>query len=208
MPHELRFDIDPDRPEDEYGSPSEYYNAERAVYYAHSNSMQKIQRKMTARALELIEIDTDAWVLDLGSGTGFGQALLIEAGLHVIGIDVAWDMLVQGKKENGPRVCADMTILPFREDAFDAIISISAMQWILSEDFNTRDVALIALVKELVRLLDKGGSAVIQFYPRTDLVLKDVKEAFSTSNAFEGHLVIDNPQNPKKRKIYLVAVRS
>ncbi len=207
MAPELRFDIDPDRPEEEYGAPSEYYSAERAVHYARSNSMRKMQRKMTARALELIEIDPDAWVLDAGCGTGFGQALLMEAGLHVIGMDIAWDMLVLGRRENVLLVCADMTVLPFRNLSFDAVISISSMQWILSEDPNLRDAALVALVKELISVLLRGGSTVIQFYPRTDLILKDVKEAFATSNSFEGHIVIDNPQNPKKRKIYLVAVK-
>jgi 18S rRNA (guanine1575-N7)-methyltransferase len=208
MARELRFEIDPDRPEEEYGSPSEYYSAERAVHYAHSNSMRKMQRKMTARALELIEIDPDAWVLDLGCGTGMGQELLVQAGVHVIGLDVAWEMLVQGRHENWPRVCADMTLLPFREHSFDAVISISAMQWILSEDPNRRDAALVALVKELARALIGRGSLVMQFYPRTDIVLKDVKEAFATTNSFEGQLVIDNPQNPKKRKIYLVVVKN
>ncbi len=207
MARELRFDIDPDRPEEEYGSPAEYYNAERAVYYARSNSMQKMQRRMMARALELIEIDPDAWVLDAGCGSGFGQTLLTEAGLHVIGIDVSWDMLAHGRRENGPRMCADMTLLPFRDGSFDAIISISAMQWVLSEDPNLRDAALVALVKDISRTLLRGGSLVIQFYPRTDLILKDVKEAFATSDVFEGQLVIDNPQNPKKRKIYLMAVK-
>ncbi len=207
MARELRFEIDPDRPEEEYGSPSEYYSAERAAHYAQSNSMRKMQRKMTVRALELIEIDLDAWVLDLGCGTGMGQELLVQAGVHVIGLDVAWEMLVQGRQDNGPRVCADMTTLPFREHSFDAVISISAMQWILSENPNRRDAALLAFVKELARILVGGGSMVIQFYPRTDLILKDVKEAFATTDAFEGQLVIDNPQNPKKRKIYLVVVK-
>ncbi len=207
MARELRFEIDPDRPEEEYGSPSEYYSAERAAHYAHSNSMRKMQRKMTARALELIEMDPDAWILDMGCGTGFGQELLEEAGVHVIGVDIAWEMLVQGRRENNLLICADMTVLPFRDHSFDAVISISAMQWILSEDPNLRDAALVALVKELLRVLLIGGSTVIQFYPRTDIILKDVKEAFATSNSFEGQLVIDNPQNPKKRKIYLVAVK-
>ncbi len=207
MARELRFEIDPDRPEEEYGSPSEYYSADRAAYYAHSNSMRKMQRKMTARALELIEIDPDAWILDMGCGTGFGQELLVEAGVQAIGIDIAWDMLVQVRRQNGPLICADMTVLPFRDHSFDAVISISAMQWILSEDPNLRDAALVELVKELARILLTGGSIAIQFYPRTDLILKDVKETFATTTSFEGQLVIDNPQNPKKRKIYLVAVK-
>jgi len=207
MARELRFNIDPDRPEEEYGSPSAYYTAERSAYYAHSNSMRQMQRKMTARALEFIEIDPDAWVLDLGCGTGFGQELLVEAGIHVIGVDVAWEMLSQGRHENGPRICADMTVLPFRTLSFDAVISVSAMQWVLSEDPNLRNAALGVLVRELERSLLPGGSAVMQFYPRTDHILKEVKEVFATVENFQGQFVIDNPLSPKKRKIYLVVVK-
>jgi SAM-dependent methyltransferase len=166
-----------------------------------------MQRKMVARALELVEIDTDEWLLDLGCGTGFGQEMLTEVGVHVVGCDVAWDMLVQGRSENGPRVCADMTALPFRSGCFDTVISISAIQWILDEVPGIRDQEISALAHELQDVLANNGSFVLQFYPRTSAILEDVKDGFGQMAVFDGNVVIDNPDNPKKRKIYLAAVK-
>ncbi|HMF31404.1 MAG TPA: methyltransferase domain-containing protein [Candidatus Lokiarchaeia archaeon] len=204
---QIKFDIDPTRPEEEFARPTDYFTSERAVQYAQSSSMRKMQRKMVARALELVEIDTDAWVLDLGCGTGFGQELLAEVGVHVVGTDVAWAMLAAGRQDCGPRVCAEMTALPFRRSSFDTVISISAIQWILDEVPGIRDQEIAALVQELQGILVEAGSLVLQFYPRSSEILEDVKDGFGAMAAFDGHLVIDNPDNPKKRKIYLAAVK-
>jgi SAM-dependent methyltransferase len=64
--------------------------------------------------------------LDLGCGTGFHLATLLELGWTPTGIDVSTDQLrlAEGRHENVELIQADATSLPFADGSFDAVVSI------------------------------------------------------------------------------------
>lgn len=185
------------RPEDELGA-GQFYSA--ASTY-EKNVMRTIQRRILARALQLSPIPESSKVLDAGCGTGFGLELLIELGYDAQGIDSSKEMVAIAKKKGfGARV-ADIRALPFKHASFDAITSISAIQWLKTKDNYEKAAA------EFFRVLKpKGSSAVIQFYPESE------EEAVSAGRAFRraGFRVVlhtDNADNPRKRKVFLLLTK-
>jgi len=188
------------RPEDEK-EVGEYYSEEEAERYAHSNAMRRIQRQLTMRALELARIPFTARVLDAGCGTGFSLEVLKEAGYKKIaGFDAVPALLKHAKQKGFKARKGDLRCIPFPDKSFDAIISISALQWILAK--NACENAARA-AKEFNRVLSEKGTAVIQFYPRSQEQATVAARAFRREG-FKTILVTDNPANPVKRKVFLL----
>jgi len=94
---------------------------------------------------------------------------------------------------------------PFKANSFDAIISISALQWIY-RGLNNKEMhfLLINLAKSFYNILKKNSKAVFQFYPKNNTIMEKIGDIIIKSTPFEGKFIIDNPYNPKKRKIFLV----
>lgn len=64
--------------------------------------------------------------LDLGTGTGLAVPALVERGWSVLGVDVSEGQLERARSEFGDLaefVRADAHDLPFRDEAFDAVVS-------------------------------------------------------------------------------------
>lgn len=89
------------RPELE-NPPEVYYNASEAHKYTVSTRVRKIQRDMTLRALELLNLPKDdaatglncsALLLDIGCGSGLSGDVLMEQGHAWMGVDISADML-------------------------------------------------------------------------------------------------------------------
>lgn len=76
-------------------------------------------------------------ILDIGAGTGF-------IGKDIIRLDPSLEML---KKAKGMRVCGVGERLPFRNNVFDAVISITAL--------HHTDIKKV--VREIKRVLKKNG---------------------------------------------------
>ncbi len=182
------------RPEEETTA-DEYFD-KHAEAYSQSNAIKTIQKRITLRALELADWKKNAKILDVGCGPGFSMEVLIEKGFETVGIDLSKKMIEEAKRKKLNVKLADMRDIPFEDESFDGILSISALQWIERKD-------LKKVAKEFFRVLKPGGSAVIQFYPKSEKDMIAVGKAF-VSQGFEGEFAIDNPKNPKKRKIYLV----
>ena len=107
-------------PED-YVLPEIYYNEERARQYEKNTRIQKIQREMTSRALEILELKPPASILDLGCGTGISMQVLKEAGFTVKGVDIAKPMLAIALQKGLDVYEADFTVkIPFDSGNFDA----------------------------------------------------------------------------------------
>ena len=110
------------------------------------------------------------------------------------------------KRARGKRlrvIEGDMRMLPmlFKKEEFDAIVSASALQWLKEEvDISEVDSGVYYVLK-------KGGQVVIQFYPQTEDELRDVFQIFKR-NGFDGKIITDNPDNPKKRVVFLVMKKS
>ena len=201
---EFRFKIKTKRPEEIYRDVFEYFNDEQAFKYSTSKSMMKTQEKITLRALEILNIKKNEIVLDAGCGCGFSSIVLKELGFNVVSIDIVKRLLFAYQNPELNPILADMRFPPFKEAAFKAIISISALQWIYTELNNPiMEKNLVKLMEDFYRILKPQGKIVFQFYPKNDQIMDRIGSLFKRSNFFSGKYIIDNLKNPRKRKIFL-----
>jgi len=95
-------------------------------------------------------------MLDAGCGTGIFTTDFLNAGVKVTGLDISRQMLLNAVVKAGNRpftaVQADMTSLPFRDNAFDKAVSITALEFV--EDAQ-------ASVDELFRVTKPGGMVIL-----------------------------------------------
>ncbi|KAA6415361.1 MAG: methyltransferase [Lasallia pustulata] len=98
---------------------------------------------MTHRALSLLSLRTPSLILDIGCGSGLSGEILSltppsAGGPHIwIGMDISASMLdvALQRDVDGDLLLADMGQgVPVRAGAFDAAISISAIQWLCNAE--------------------------------------------------------------------------
>jgi ubiquinone/menaquinone biosynthesis C-methylase UbiE len=138
-------------------------------------------------------------MLDLGCGIGYTTEFFQKHGFDVVGLDVLRDMIRLAKKRGLHAKLGDMRELrkQFKQSQFDAVVSASALQWLKKQD----DIVRVAQGVHYV--LKPHGKMIIQFYPRSQDALVSIARLFK-KHSFAGDIVIDHPDNPKKRTIYLV----
>ncbi|MFA5333936.1 MAG: class I SAM-dependent methyltransferase [Candidatus Nanoarchaeia archaeon] len=157
----------------------DYYSKENAKLYELSGAYRRIQESMTYDALSISEFKPDSLVLDLGCGTGFSLNVLKKSGFNAVGIDVSFEMVKYAKSKNFKVILGSMNSLPFKNEAFDNLISISAIQWA-----NIKEYAKI--LDEIKRVVKK--EIVIQFYPKEkeefEYFLKLAKKRFASLEVF------------------------
>lgn len=209
MNDDYNFYVEKERPEEKYEKVSDYFKGDRLVDYATSKSMMRIQEKITLRALEILDLQKkDALILDAGCGAGFTTIILNELGYRAVGLDLVSEFLYFYEMKHLNPINADMSFPPFRLSTFDAIISISALQWVFRTINNPKMVKRLKfLAKSFNDILKPNSKVVIQFYPKSYKLMKEVGKIFASEGDFEGQFVIDNPDNPKKRKIFLVLIQ-
>ncbi|EPS35770.1 hypothetical protein H072_10743 [Dactylellina haptotyla CBS 200.50] len=196
------------RPEDNL-PPDLYYNDTESRKYTTSSRVQSIQATMTNRALELLDLTTSSFILDIGCGSGLSGEILSEAEPpHTwIGVDISPSMLAVAldREVDGDLLLGDMGQgLPFRAGSFDAAISISAIQWLCNEDEKGVDpkTRLSRFFDSLYACLKRDGKAVCQFYPRDDKQ-RDMICSAAIKAGFGAGLLEDDPET-KNKKLYLV----
>lgn len=190
-----------------------HYDDTEARKYTTSSRIQNIQASMTRRALELLDLKSPSFILDIGCGSGLSGEILSdvpedEGGPHVwVGMDISPSMLDTALQRDveGDLFLADIGQgVPFRAGSFDAAISISAIQWLCNAE--TSDTApstrLSRFFNGLYASLKRGGRAVCQFYPKND-VQKQMITAAAVKAGFGAGLLEDDP-NTKNVKLYLV----
>lgn len=177
-------------------------------------------------------------VLDLGCGSGLSSAVVARKGHYCIGMDLSPAMLDlfyetsstqpsddegedSDNSNTGAVISAEAALsdmgegVPFRPGTVDAIISISALQWL----FHSHSSAHIAprrlstLFRTCHAALRQGARAVFQFYPdaaaqnsvdsgkaneQMDMLTRLARRA-----GFLGGLVVDNAQSQRKRRYFL-----
>ncbi|KAG8345729.1 putative Methyltransferase involved in Williams Beuren syndrome [Trypanosoma vivax] len=87
-------------PRPEFGSPADvFYNDAGALRYTRSGRVQQVQRAMTIRALELLSLpqQQQAFLLDVGCGSGISGDVVRESGHVWVGVDISRDMLSLAK---------------------------------------------------------------------------------------------------------------
>jgi len=187
------------RPEEYLGDPYSYYTNEEVEKYGRSSAMKKAQEKIAYRVLELLELEEGASLLDVGSGPGYTATVYRAEGYMVTCVDLIPKMVEGAKKNEFEAYVGDMRKLEelFNDRKFDAVVSVSALQWI-------KDSKEIRKVAEGIHsVLHDDGRLVIQFYPKSEQELKDVARVF-TRNGFYGEIITDWPDIPKNRTVYLV----
>lgn len=220
------------RPEDTL-PPDLFYNDTESAKYTTSSRIRAIQASMTERALELLDLDTPSFVLDIGCGSGLSGAILSQYGHSWVGMDISPSMLdialqrqqqQQQQQQNNKRTdndeddeeddadpgqgdlfLADMGQgLPFRPGAFDAAISISAVQWLCNADSSavTVESRLRRFFDTLYVSLKRGGRAVLQFYPKNETQRTMISQAAIKAGFGAGMLEDDG--GTKNAKLYLV----
>ncbi|KAK4454522.1 S-adenosyl-L-methionine-dependent methyltransferase [Podospora aff. communis PSN243] len=200
------------RPEDTLQA-DVHYNDTEARKYTTSSRIQTIQASMTHRALELLDLKSPSFILDIGCGSGLSGEILSdippsEGGPHVwVGMDISPSMLDVALQRDveGDLFLADMGQgVPFRAGTFDAAISISAIQWLCNAESSETSPAgrLARFFNGLYASLKRGGRAVCQFYPKND-VQKQMITSAAVKAGFGAGLLEDDPET-KNAKIYLV----
>ncbi|KAJ4153798.1 hypothetical protein LMH87_010270 [Akanthomyces muscarius] len=200
------------RPEDTLAADVHYDDIE-ARKYTTSSRIQNIQASMTRRALELLDLQGPSLILDVGCGSGLSGEMLsavspADGGPHTwIGMDVSPSMLDVALQRDveGDLVLADIGQgVPFRAGAFDAAISISAIQWLCSAETSDTSPAgrLARFFNGLYAALRRGGRAVCQFYPKNETQRNMITQA-AVRAGFGAGLLEDDP-GTKNVKLYLV----
>jgi len=101
-------------------------------------------------------------VLDVATGTGRVSVWLAREGVRVFGIDLTDAMLQQAKAKAGrlgvglPLMQGNALSLPFRENTFDAVVSIRFLHILPSE-------LQLPIIQEMVRVLKPRGRIAVEF---------------------------------------------
>ena len=148
-----------------FGKAAKTYNEAAVV-------QSEILKRLLSR-LSLLQPESEM-LLDLGSGTGLARSAIQEMyGCSAyIALDMANPMLQYACREDNKKllykaVCADMEILPFKNDVVETIFSASSLQW-------CNDIQ--ATFQECLRVLKTEGLILYStFGPDT---LKEIQHCF------------------------------
>ena len=203
---EYDFTIKRKRPEEEYEKVSDYFRGNVLIQYANSKNIMRIQEKITERALELLNLKKkDALILDAGCGPGFAAIFLKEIGYKMVALDIISEFLGFYEINDVNPINSDMCFPPFRSSTFDAIISISALQWIFRDIKNKlMHLMLKNLFKSFFMMLKPNSRVIVQFYPKSKEIMESIGKIITEHTKFTGEFIIDNPNRQKKRKIFLL----
>lgn len=106
--------------------------------------------------LELLAAKERDLILDAGCGTGVFTRDVINQGAHVIGMDLSVPMVTKGARQmrgvNFSGLCGDMCALPFSDNSFDRVYSMTAIEFI-------PDAAMA--IDELERVAKIGACIVV-----------------------------------------------
>lgn len=201
-----------DTPEQEYENPNDFYTKVEAKRYDFNSGMKRTQSKLTEIILDLFLNDTknkskNISILDIGCGTGFSLEFLKAQGYsNIIGIEPAKEMLLLSKKKGFEVFLGGFEELPkeIENKKFDLIISISALQWILTNKSEMEIKNEIKkLGKELKNHLKDNGQIIIQYYPPKESSSEILMSSFQRVG-FCATEYLYNKGNPKKEKHILI----
>jgi len=130
----------------------------------------RLRRDFTVRQV-LAAARPGARVLDLGCGAGPVITELRSEGLECVGADYSDDMLEFARQRLRSRsldssglVRCDGRSTPFPDASFDVVVCLGVISYV--EDYE-------AILREIRRLLRPGGTAIISFRNRLNLLLSD-----------------------------------
>ena len=115
-----------------------------------------VKRFESELLLEMLAPSKGERILDVGCGTGIFTSDVLSAGPHVVGLDVSKPMLQVAEKmaatSNFHAVVGDMLSLPFPDDYFDKVYSMTALEFVADGE---------RAVSELERVARSGTRIVL-----------------------------------------------
>jgi ubiquinone/menaquinone biosynthesis C-methylase UbiE len=106
--------------------------------------------------LDLLQPRRGEMILDVGCGTGIFTLNILGLGTRVIGLDISQPMLVRARQKAVKYpfrgVAGDIRFLPFADECFDRVVSMTALEFIADGQ---------AAVEDLLRVAKKGGVVVV-----------------------------------------------
>jgi len=135
-----------------------YYRGELPDYLKsgyHSETSQNLRLAALKRCLACIELSQDAFVLDVGCGSGFAwDALRRNKNSQIIAIDIIEGPLKSAKsaKKDVLLCSADAQNLPFRVDSIDLVVAVEMLHYLDDVD---------DFLREARRVLVDGGYFMI-----------------------------------------------
>ena len=115
-----------------------------------------VRRYESELLIDFLKPGVGEMILDVGCGTGVFTRDILSRGPRVIGLDISRPMLLRAnQKAKGysfQAVAGDMISLPFAQECFDRVFSMTALEFI--EDGQ-------AAVRELFRVTKKRGTIVV-----------------------------------------------
>jgi ubiquinone/menaquinone biosynthesis C-methylase UbiE len=129
-------------------------------------------------------------ILDAGCGTGVFTHDIISRGSQVIGLDISFPMLRRARENSGGvrflPIWGDISTLPFREESFDKVVSITALEFI--------DDAKSA-VAELFRVTRRGGVVVVATLSSRSLWAARRKEEAKKGHSIFSKAILRSPDD-------------
>ena len=177
---------------------AEYFD-ENAERYSESQKIEIMQKKLSEKAACLASWPKGSKILDVGCGPGFSIDVLQKRGYDVVGIDISPKMIRIAKDKGFNVVQSDATKMPFDDESFDGLVSISLLQWLGNKE-------LKKVARECHRVLKEGATAIIQFYPKEDEDILRITSKF-VKRGFDGEIYMEDPKSPRKSGVFLILKR-
>ncbi|XP_006159046.1 probable tRNA methyltransferase 9B isoform X1 [Tupaia chinensis] len=125
-----------------------------AVYESTASDFSALQSKAWPRVRQfLLEQRPGSLVADIGCGTG--KYLKVNSQVHTLGCDYCGPLVEIARNRGCEVMVCDNLNLPFRDQGFDAVISIGVIH-----HFSTKQRRIRA-IKEMARVLVPGGQLMI-----------------------------------------------
>jgi len=153
--------------------------------------MARMNQRMAARAIELLDVQPSNKILEVGFGPGVAIQLLAKSVLsgRVAGIDPSEEMIAQAAARNRKAIESGQVDLcrgsaerlPFADNSFDRVLTINSMQiW----------PDAIAGLREMRRVMKPSGRIAVGFtrysgQPKSGLIEKVVAAGFAHAQVVE-----------------------
>jgi ubiquinone/menaquinone biosynthesis C-methylase UbiE len=151
--------------------------------------MARMNQKCAARVIDLLEVQPNDRILEVGFGPGVGIELLAKAAPegYVAGVDPSQEMVDQARDRNATAITSghvdlrygSAESLPFEDNTFDKTLAINSMQvW--------TDAA--AGLREIRRVMKSGGRMALGFTPYSGQQKVGLTDRLTVAGLTEAHV--------------------
>lgn len=125
--------------------------------------------------VEFLPSGQNAYILDVGTGTGNFGALFGNNNSFVVGFDLTHTMLVEARKKRLHPTRGRATQLPFKDQTFDIVLARQVLQYLTLDEINKT-------LAEIYRCLNCNGKIIIHHISAPDTVTINAVSKFMAVN--------------------------